>query len=97
MPMVFAMLIGVYFPIMAIGYGLLFFVIEEPGAIFQLLLFYAGLFAILWCVYRLAENPKTKAVTQTILWVLAIAFFVHSCSTHTPSGCVSSRYVDCDY
>lgn len=97
--MMLGMMIGVFLPIVALGYGLLSLLIEKPEVFFHLLLIYAGLFAVLACIYKLAEHPKTKAVTQTILWCLAIAFFVHSCNTYKGSdgGCTPSRYIDCDY
>lgn len=96
--MVLAMILGVFLPIMAMGYGLLILLIEDPKVIFQLLLIYSALFSLVLGIYKLAEHPKTKTVTQTILWVLAIMFFIHSCNTYQGrgDGCAPSRYITCD-
>lgn len=98
-PMMLGLVIGVYLPIVALGYGLLILLIDKPEVIFNLVLIYAGFFAVIACIGVLARHPKTKAVTQTILWCLAVAFFVHSCNTYKGSGggCTPSRYIDCDY
>lgn len=97
-PMLLAMMLGVFLPVIAIGYGLISLLIEDPKVSFQLLLIYGALFSLLWGIFKLAEHPKTKAVTQTILWVLAIMFFIHSCNTYQGSadGCAPSRYITCD-
>lgn len=96
--MMLAMMIGIFLPIIALGYGVLSLLIEKPEVIFNLLLIYAGIFAVLASVFALASHPRTKAVTQTLLWCLAIAFFVHSCNSYKGSGggCTPTRYVDCD-
>jgi hypothetical protein len=96
--MLLAMMLGVFLPVIAIGYGLITLLIEDPKLIFQLLLIYGALFSLLWGIFKLTEHPKTKAITQTILWMVAIMFFIHSCSTYRGSadGCAPSRYITCD-
>lgn len=93
LPLIAVTLIGSFLPLMLIG-GLILMLFDEPKQLLKITLFYAGLFAVIATVGKLATHPKTKIVVQPILYVLAIVYFVHSCH-YTGSGCVSSRYIDC--
>jgi hypothetical protein len=95
--MFLAMVLGLFLPMLAIGIGLISLAIENPKVIVQLFVVYSALFSIIWCVYKLAVHPKTKAATEAILCILAVAFFVHSCSTYTGSAgdCLPSAYITC--
>lgn len=90
-----AMLLGVILPLFAIAAGLIIVLFNNPKAILQILTVYAGLALIVALVYKLASHPKTKAITQALLYVLAISFFIHSCNSSS-TGCISTRYFDCE-
>lgn len=87
-----------YVPILALAYGVMSMLFENPKGLLHLFLIYGAIGFVMFVIYRLVESPKTTRITQTILWALFIAFFIHACnhSSHSAGGCIPSRYVDCD-
>lgn len=88
---------AVYLPVAFIVAGVILLAVEKPEVVLQLLFMYTLLFVALAAIYRLAEHTRTKAVTQTVLWVLVIAFLVHAyhSASVSSSACTTTKYVDC--
>jgi hypothetical protein len=95
--MLFPLVIGVFLPIVAVVFGLLHLLIDEPKSFMVVFLYCAGIAGITYIVYLLLKYPKTAAPTKIIISLLAVVFFVKSCNEYSGSGCSSSRYIGCDY
>ena len=95
--MLIPLIIGVLLPIVAIVFGLMHMLIDEPKSFLFVLSYCAGISGIFYVIYLLLKNPKTALPTKIIISIFAVIFFVKSCNEYSGSGCGSSRYFDCDY
>jgi hypothetical protein len=81
----------------AAALAIIYLTLEKPQAILSVAIIYGAIISFLLVVFKLAEHPRTKGVTQLIIALVAVAFFIHSC--HNYQGeigeCTPGRYVDC--
>ena len=86
----------VFLPIYSIPLVLIYILFEDPKSFAYLAIFYTGVFCVFWIVYKLAEHPKTKKITNFLLGLLVISFLAVAVATHESSGCRQTRYITCD-
>lgn len=86
----------VFLPIYSIPLVLIYILFEDPKSFAYLAVLYTVIFCVFWVVYKLAEHPKTKKLTNFFLGLLVISFLVFAVATHESSGCRQTRYIMCD-